>query len=131
MKRHTQKQLFHLFAGLFIVIIAFYLFERDDIIQGTILFGLGCIFLILAGAHTWIEKNIRRISSAFFFLEAITFYYAANHYKAIGHNQYFNWLIGAAIFFFALGIIYILTKKTKSGKYKSRSRSKSRTPQEF
>lgn len=123
MKRHTQKQLLHLFAGLLIVVLAFYFFEREDVIQATILFGAGCLFLILAGAHTWIEKNIRRISSYFFFLEAATFYYAANHYKSIGQSKFFNLLIGASILFVILGFVYILTKKKK---YKSRSRSKRR-----
>lgn len=123
MKRHTQKQLLHLVAGLTIIGLAFQFFERSDIIQATILFGAGCVFLILAGAHTWIEKNIRRISSFFFFLEAITFYFAANHYKAIGHNQYFFWLICASIIFILLGVIYIVTKKNRSiKKHKPRSK---------
>jgi cell division protein FtsW (lipid II flippase) len=125
MKRHTQKQLLHLFAGLLIVVLAFHFFEREDVIHATILFGAGCLFLILAGAHTWIDKNIRRISSFFFFLEAITFYYAANHYKAIGRNEYFNWLIAASILFIVLGVIYIATKKRKGKRHKSRSKTRS------
>jgi FtsH-binding integral membrane protein len=126
MKRHTQKQLLHLFAGLAIIVLAFNFFEREDVIHATILFGSGCVFLILAGAHTWIDKNIRRISSFFFFLEAITFFYAANHYKSIGKNQFYTALIIASIVFVLLGILYIVTKKTKhKKKYKSRSKSSS------
>ncbi|HEX8331250.1 MAG TPA: hypothetical protein VF622_01440 [Segetibacter sp.] len=125
MKRHTQKQILHLFAGLLIVALAFHFFEREDVIHATVLFGAGCVFLILAGAHTWIDTNIRRISSFFFFLEAITFYYAANHYKAIGHNEYFNLLLAASIIFVALGIIYMMTKKRKGKKHKSRSKTHS------
>ncbi len=124
MKRHTQKQILHLFAGLLIVVLAFYFFEREDVIQATILFGSGCVFLILAGAHTWIDNNIRRISSFFFFLEAFTFFYAANHYKSIGQNQVYKLLIGASVVFVILGFVYIATKKKKTKKYKSRSKSK-------
>jgi hypothetical protein len=122
MKRHTQKQLLHLCAGLILVGLSFQFFERADIIQATIIFGAGCVYLILAGAHTWIDKNIRRISSFFFFLEGITFFYAANHYKTIGHNQYYFWLIGASIICILLGVIYIASKKRKTKKYKSRSK---------
>jgi membrane-bound ClpP family serine protease len=124
MKRHTQKQILHLFAGLLIVVLAFHFFEREDVIHATVLFGSGCLFLVLAGAHTWIDKNIRRISSFFFFIEAVTFYYAANHYKSIGRNQYFNLLVGTAIVFVLLGFLYIVTKKKKARKHKSRSSSK-------
>ena len=120
MKRHTQKQLIHLFAGLLIVGLAFYFFEREDVLQATILFGSGCVFLILAGAHTWIEKNIRRISSYFFFLEAATFYYAAKHYQSLGHEEPCRWLLAASILFVLLAILYLVTKK----RTKSRSRSR-------
>ena len=119
MKRHTQKQLLHLLAGLIIVVIAFNFFERNDIIQATVLFGTGCVFLILAGAHTWIDKNIRRISSFFFFIEAVIFYYAATHYKNIGSNQYNKLILGVAVIYILLGIVYVLTRKNKSKKYRS------------
>lgn len=123
MKKHTQKQILHLLAGLLIVGIAFRFFEREDLIQATILFGAGCSFLILAGAHAWIEKNIKRISTYFFFLEAVTFYYAANHYKTIGGNLYYTVLAVAAAIFVVLGFIYMITKKKKH-KYRPRRKMK-------
>jgi membrane-bound ClpP family serine protease len=129
MKRHTQKQILHLLAGLAIIVLAFNFFEREDVIHATILFGSGCVFLILAGAHTWIDKNIRRISSYFFFIEAVTFYYAANHYKTIGRNQFYTALIVAAIVFALLGVIYKVTKKSKQKR--SRPRSKTRATNDF
>ena len=124
MKRHTQKQIIHLFAGLLIVVLAFSFFEKEDVIQATVLFGAGCLFLILAGAHTWIETNIRRISSYFLFLEAATFFYAARHYKTIGHNQFYTGLMITSGLFILLGIFYLVTKKNhKRTKHRSKRRS--------
>jgi tellurite resistance protein TehA-like permease len=128
MKKHTQKQILHLLAGLLVVGLAFRFFEREDLIQATILFGAGCSFLILAGAHAWIEKNIKRISNYFFFLEAASLYYAADHYKTIGNNLYYTVLAIGAVVFFILGFVYMIEKKKKH-KYKSRRKIKPQ-PQE-
>jgi hypothetical protein len=126
MQKIKLEQLAHLVAGLVILIQVFSWFEKTDNNFTFYYLVGGCFFLVLAGAHKWVEKHFIRGEIAFFLLEAAAFLFAAWHSKEQGGK--YVWLVFGAmgiayVFLSVFTIAYIINSEAKHSRRRRRRRS--------
>jgi peptidoglycan/LPS O-acetylase OafA/YrhL len=123
MKREKLEQLAHIVAGGLILIYGFQSFEAGEFIIASYYLSLAIIFMLVAGAHTWISQKFLGADVAFFLLEACTIVYTGWHYKTRGHEVIFYIMFAAGLLYFVFALISIsYVEKPKRKKSKKRRR---------
>lgn len=131
MKKESLQKLAHLAAGLITLLHGFEELERNQIINagGYFVFAIG--FLLIAGAHKYLNKKLMQADVPFFLLEAVIIFYSGWHYKTKGQIIPFYTMIAIGVAFVIFGLMSIsldtYTHKRRRKHRKSNRQHKPRT----
>ena len=124
MKKEKLKQFTHLLAGFLILIHAFQTFEKEDHQTSFVFLFIAIAFLVIAGIHHWLARQIRKADGVCFILEAIALYFSAWHYRLDGLTYMIIISAVLATLYLWLGI-YLVSQKSQRHRHRKHHRSRS------
>ena len=134
-KKDRVKQVWHLFAGLLILMHGFASFEENDFKSAGGYIGVALLALVVAGVHKYIDRSFNNADVAFFLLEAVTLSYSAWDYGEEDKKVLSYFIGAAAILFFIMAIVSLISTdehgRKRSRKHHHRRRSNPSTGNEI
>lgn len=128
MKNERFKQVCHFVAGLFLLPLAFKLFEQKKFSLSVAILIAAIIFLSVAGSVELLEKELGKATKLFYLLECILLLFAATIHFHNGKKMPALAYACVGILYFLLFLYFLYDKdisKKKRKKHKRRSTSTS------